>query len=101
MTDTKAQITFQIGDVPYFPTNYTVYVRENGQVINAGSGSQRTPSNQPVTRHATLIGTVTVNPIPKTVGTLSVSIANLGVNGSGSRTVAGPWTFRIRLPRTQ
>lgn len=99
MSDTRAQITFQIDDVPYFPTDYTVYVTEGGRVIDAGSGSQRTPSNKPVTRHATLIGTVTVDPIPKTVRILTVSIAHLGVNGSGSQTVAGPWTFRIRLPK--
>lgn len=100
MSNRQAQIAFQIAMVPYFPTNYIVQVMENGQSVGTWGGSQRTPQRKPFARHVPLVGRVTLNPIPKTVTNLTVSITNLGINGSGTKTVPGPWTFRIHLPIT-
>lgn len=98
MSDRQAQITFQIATVPYFPTNYIVEVMENSRTVGTWGGSQRTPQKKSFARHVPLIATVALNPIPKTVTHLTVSITNLGINGSGTQTVPGPWTFRVPLP---
>lgn len=100
MSDRQAKIAFQVAMVPYFPTNYTVEVMENGQAVDTWGGSQRTPEKKPFARHVPLIAMVTLNPIPKTVTHLTVSITDLGINGSATKTVPGPWIFPIHLPIT-
>lgn len=97
-TKTWSTLTFTIGSVPYFPTNFDITITENGRAIHTSGTAQGASHRNSATGSVTLVGSTQFNPLTKAIKTLTVAITNLGINPSGTTTVPGPWTFTVNLP---
>lgn len=98
---TWSTLTFTIGSVPYFPTNFDIAITENGRPIHTSGTGQGASHRNSATGSVTLVGSTQFNPLTKATKTLTVTITNLGVNPSGTTTVPGPWTFTVNLPNSR